>query len=435
MSTVRPLATILDDLRAYVRRYVVLSNDQADAITLWTAHTHTFAAFDCTAYMQVTSATAESGKSRLLEAEALVVAKPWMTGRVSAAALVRKIDADGPTLLLDESDAAFNGEKEYAEALRGILNTGYRRSGWSTLCIGQGSSLTFRDFSTFSPKMIAGIGKLPDTVVSRAIRIELRRRTKAEPVAKFRARDARVEAEPIRASLEAWANKRTIASLKAARPAMPDGLRDRAEDVAEPLFAIADLAGGEWPARARQAIVALMGSTPDQDINVDLLHDIAEVFDGLPFLKSRDLLAKLRELDDRPWADWKDGRPISARTVAGRLKAFGIVPLKNEHDDRGYFRDRFEDAWARYPRINLSNCRNPNENGPELAFSIRRDDEAFDRLKTQETPITTGLFDGSTDRKGGNGDSRGDDGLPPDFVPPDGISRAAWARYHTKRPN
>ena len=151
-------------------------------VTLWTAHTHAIEAFDCTAYVQVTSATAESGKTRLLEALDLVVAKPWMTGRVSPAALVRKIDADSPTLLLDESDAAFNGEQEYAEALRGILNTGYRRSGKSTLCIGQGTSLTFRDFSTFSPKMIAGIGRLPDTVASRAIRIELRRRTKTEPV-------------------------------------------------------------------------------------------------------------------------------------------------------------------------------------------------------------------------------------------------------------
>jgi hypothetical protein len=35
-----------------------------------------------------------------------LAARAWLTGRVSAAALVRKVDAERPTLLLDESDAA-----------------------------------------------------------------------------------------------------------------------------------------------------------------------------------------------------------------------------------------------------------------------------------------------------------------------------------------
>ena len=49
---------------------------------------------------------------------------------------MRKVAAECPTLLLDESDAASGGEKEYTEALRGQLNTGYRRSGKSTVCVG-----------------------------------------------------------------------------------------------------------------------------------------------------------------------------------------------------------------------------------------------------------------------------------------------------------
>ena len=429
-STAPNLGDILHDIRAYVRRYVVLSDDQAMAVTLWTAHTHVMAAADCTPYLQVTSATAEAGKTRLLEALDLIVAKAWLTGRTSAAALVRKVDADSPTLLLDESDAAFNGEKEYAEALRGLLNTGYRRSGKSTLCIGQGANLTFRDFSTFCPKVIAGIGKLPDTVVSRAIRIELRRRTKAEPVAKFRERDARLEADPIRAALMAWATNQTITNLKAARPSMPAGLRDRAEDVLEPLFALADLAGGDWPDQARRAAVALMGSTVDQDINIDLLHDIFTVFAATTttFIKSNDLVKKLVELDDRPWADWKHGKPITARAVADRLKPFGIVPTKNEQDDRGYYRARFEDAWTRYPPFKPSNRRNLNENGLEVAISNRRNGVGSDALKMQETPIKTALFDGSTVQEPG----RGENGLPADFVPPMGISREAWIRHHVK---
>jgi hypothetical protein len=78
---------------------------------------------------------------------------------VTAAVLARKIDKDRPTLLLDESDAAFKFDSDYSEALRGILNTGYRRSGATSLCVGKGADLAAKDFSTFCPKIIAGIGR------------------------------------------------------------------------------------------------------------------------------------------------------------------------------------------------------------------------------------------------------------------------------------
>src|SRR5262245_16071806 len=345
------LRDLLHDVSIFIRKYVVVSDEQQVVVTLFVTHTQTNEAADSTAYFQVTSVTAEAGKTRLLETLEPLVARPWLTGRTSAAALVRKVDAQHPTLLLDESDAAFNGEKEYAEALRGLLNTGYRRSGKCTLCVGQGASLTFRDFSTFCPKAIAGIGKLPDTVVSRAIRIELRRRTKDETVAKFRQRDAYAEADPLSCAIWSWANNGTvIATLKAMRPTMPKHLRDRAEDVLEPLVAIADLAGGDWPDRARRAAVALMGSTDEQDINVELLHDIAAVFVG-DFMSSHDLVDKLVTLEDRPWREFKKGKPISTHALASRLKAFGIVPLPDKHGARrGYYRSSFVDAWTRYPR-------------------------------------------------------------------------------------
>jgi hypothetical protein len=113
------LRDTLQDLRAFVRRFVVVTDDQAIALALWIAHTHVIDAFDCTPYLQITSATKRAGKTRLLEVLEPLVARPWLTQRVSAAALVRKIDKEHPTLLLDESDAAFKGEKDYAEALRG----------------------------------------------------------------------------------------------------------------------------------------------------------------------------------------------------------------------------------------------------------------------------------------------------------------------------
>src|SRR5262249_4481529 len=154
-------------------------------------------------YLHITSPLPECGKSRLLELLASLVARAWFTGRVSAAVLMRKIDAQHPVLLLDESDAAFGGGQRYAEGFRGIVNSGCPRSGVASCCVGQGTNLTFRDFSVFGPKAIAGIGRLPATVESRSIPIIMKRRTKAEHVQRWRRRDATVEATAIRERLVA----------------------------------------------------------------------------------------------------------------------------------------------------------------------------------------------------------------------------------------
>ena len=195
---------MLDDLFAFVRRFVSLSPSQARVVVLWIAHTHAIDAADATPYLAITSAEKQSGKTRLLEVGELLVAGAWLTGKVSAAVLIRKIDSEQPALLLDESDAAFAGEKEYAEALRGVLNTGHRRGGKASCCVGQGTKITFKDFSTFCPKAIAGIGNLPDTVADRSVPIRLKRAKRGEHVERFRRRDVEAEATGLRGRLEAW---------------------------------------------------------------------------------------------------------------------------------------------------------------------------------------------------------------------------------------
>ena len=148
LAPARDLACLLDDVARYIRRYVILSDAQARACTLWVMHCHAFAAAEATPYLNVTSAVKQCGKTRLLEVLEAIVPAPWLTGRVSAAVLTRKVDGETPTLLLDESDAAFRHRSEYGEALRSILNSGYRRSGVSSLCVAQGAGLTYRDFSS-----------------------------------------------------------------------------------------------------------------------------------------------------------------------------------------------------------------------------------------------------------------------------------------------
>ena len=322
----RGLAGLLDDVTRYIRRYVVLSDCQAVACTLWVAHCHAFAVAEATPYLNITSAVKQSGKTRLLEVLEPIVPVPWLTGRVSAAVLTRKVDAETPTLLLDESDAAFSHRSEYAEALRAMLNSGYRRSGISSLCVGQGAGFTYRDFSTFCPKAIAGIGALPETVRDRSIRIALKRRAPGERLARFRLRHAPRVGGPLWAQLDAW-RVLACAALRDAEPETPSALGDRAADVWEPLLAIADMAGGGWPRRARGAATALSAqvSVDDDAVSIRLLQDIRQVFTD-ERLGSADLVHRLTRLEDRPWADWRSGCSISQARVATLLRPFGIYP-------------------------------------------------------------------------------------------------------------
>ena len=356
------LAPLLDDVQRYIHRYVVLSTPQAIATTLWVAHCHAFAVAEATPYLNVTSAVKQSGKTRLLEVLEPLVPAAWLTGRVSAAVLTRKVDGETPTLLLDESDAAFKHDSEYSEALRSILNSGYRRSGISSLCVGQGTSIGYRDFSTFCPKAIAGIGALPDTVTDRSIRIALKRRMPDECVERFRQRDARRVGKPLGAQLHAWKGA-AIEALRDAEPALPSALSDRAADVWEPLIAIADLAGGDWPTRARRAATGLSGAeVGDDTVAIRLLEDVGQVLTD-DTIASAELVRRLVTLEDRPWADWTGGRPITQARVAGLLRPFGIHPMKLRFGERtanGYTKRMFVDPWSRYLPRNVEQRNNTN---------------------------------------------------------------------------
>jgi hypothetical protein len=356
---------LLRRLAAYVRRYVVLTDEQADLVALWIVHTHALDAAHTTPYLEVVSAEKRSGKTRLLEVLSTVAAKSWFTGRVTAAVLVRKVADLEPTLLLDESDAAFKGDKEYSEALRGILNSGFRRGGVASLCVGQGANLAYKDFAVFSPKVIAGIGKLPDTISDRAIKVELRRRARSEPVERFRLRKVEPEAEMLKAEAAAWAGA-YVERLAELEPPLPEELDDRAQEICEPLLAVAEVAGGECPERARRAVIALAGASAREDsesLGIRLLRDIRSVFeekqaDRLP---TGELLESLHAAEEAPWGSLR-GEPLGARGFARMLKPYGITPGKlreGDHTFRGYRRADFEDAWNRYAPTHPEEAEHP----------------------------------------------------------------------------
>jgi Protein of unknown function (DUF3631) len=359
------LAGLLDDVRdAYCRYIGFASQAQSVALTLWTAHTHAIEAADCTPYIRVYSAEKESGKTRTEEVAFHLVRGGVRASSVSASALFRMIDAYHPTLLVDEVDAIFAPKSEQEE-LRSILNAGYERGNPVYRSVAVGKQWDASAYDAFSPKMLAGIenGRLPDTLVSRSIPIGLQRKRKGEPsVAKFRKRMDPPRLHALREALAAWATEDVVKSLAAAFPDPVPGLTDRQDDIWEPLLAVADAAGGDWPALARAAATELHAADPENEsYGVLLLGDIRELVQDDEAISTFDLATRLVKEGDRgPWADWwgkfvesdSDASKKSVGHQIGRkLKPYGIKAKQVKvHGDnvRGFPAGAFTDAFDRY---------------------------------------------------------------------------------------
>jgi Protein of unknown function (DUF3631) len=343
----------LDDVCAFIRRFVVVSPEATDFLALWTAHTWAFEAAVTTAYPRVTSPERESGKTRLLEVLTLLVRRGWLEINTTAAVVFRGIDSEAPTLLLDEID-----QMPFADRrdLLAVLNAGYKIGAKVRRNVGD-RDMVLRTFDVFCPKVCSGLddGKLPDTLVSRSVLVRLERRRADEPIQRFRHRIVEPEADKLRDRLETWADA-NVPTLVDAEPELPDELGDRQQEIWEPLLAIADLAGGDWPERARRAAVALakVKGTADESRGIKLLEDIRRVFadkDDPERLFGLDLVEALNAIEESGWGGWNDGAGMRTRDLARELARYPISPQKlriGEHTRHGFYRRQFEDAWVRY---------------------------------------------------------------------------------------
>ena len=348
-------AQLLEDLVEAIKGYVVLTVMQAYAAALWIVFSHAHDGFDVSPRLVAKSPQKRSGKSTLFNILFRLVAKPKLLSGITASALLRVIEIFSPTMLVDEIDAVMSGDKEVAQALRGLLNAGFNRAGAKLIMsVPTREGYEPREFSCWAPVALAGIGKLPDTVRDRSIELEMKRKLPSERVKKLRRRDG-AELHELARKLVRWAED-NLAALRTAVPAMPEGLNDRAADAWEPLVAIADRAGGAWPARARAAALSLSGEGKDDD-NIDalLLADVRAVFvaKGGDRIAGKDLIAALNALEDRPWSEWSRGRPMSQSQMSRRIGEYGIVSGAirtgfGAETARGYYFRKFEDAFARY---------------------------------------------------------------------------------------
>ncbi len=346
---------LLNELRNFIRRFCVFPDEQAlTAVTLWAAHAHMIENFYTTPRLALLSPDPQSGKTRVLEVLDLLVPESMFSLNASPAAIFRCLDQGQITLLFDEVDSIWSGKgrDDNHEDLRSLLNAGYKRGATIPRCVGPKHEV--KHFTVYCAVALAGIGELPDTIMSRSIVIKMRRRAPDEVIEQFRIRTEVPVGNRLRQRIANWA---ACVGTNTDWPEMPESVVDRNAELWEPLLIVADAAGGAWPETARTACTALIKSAEDRRVSlgIRLLGDLRTIFKKARALSSAYILDALTSAhmgldDDAPWADLR-GNPINARKLASLLKPYGIKSKKVSVDGsklQGYQREDLWDTWQRY---------------------------------------------------------------------------------------
>lgn len=359
-------AELLDRCLAFVKRFVVLPSDEISAaVILWAAHTHLMSAWETTPRLAFLSAEPGSGKSLAMRLTALLCPLALEASSATTSSLIRALEdpAGRPTYFIDEIDTKYGPKAKGDEQFRNLINQGHGVDGFTMR-----NGPTKDDWSpvrinTFAAIAMAGIGNiLPATILTRSIVVKMRKRLAGEKTEPYRRRIHKAFGEALCSELAAWAEQvREKAAVH--WPTIPDCIADRDEDVWGPLITVADLAGGQWPALAREAAIETVQSAKSNikpSLGVQLLGDIQRCFGCKDLLSTVELLDELLSDEEAPWGDLEYHKKLDARRLAKMLDEYNIKPGpirlngSNGPQLRGYKRDDFQDAWARHLSASVS---------------------------------------------------------------------------------
>lgn len=352
------LASLLDEIYGVVRSHVILDEHDAVAATLWIAHSHMTGAANVSPLAIINAPERACAKTLFQSVLGKFVRRPLHASNATMSAMFRAVQTWHVTLMIDEADTFFRDNKD----LHGMVNAGYQKDGYVLRSEQVGDTFEPKAFSVYGAKSIAGIGlerHLPDATLSRGIHFNMRRKLSHEKVKRLRDLDdalvARLNSQLVRAAED------NICDVRDARPMLPSELSDRAQDNWEPLLAIAEVAGGEWPLRASKAAIRMGTEGEDQGSpGNDLLADVMEILATwkAPTIKTVDLIKRLTDDPDAGWDTYNRGKPLTPRQLARLLSSYGIRPKTvrqpkdplnpNGSTPKGYEIAEFNEVFARY---------------------------------------------------------------------------------------
>ena len=243
-------ARLIDELETFFGDRAHLPQGAAQVLSYFALNTWTFKLFDTVPYLLLESAVPGCGKSTVIRLLEAISCRSRKASSLSEAVMFRLIDAEAPTLLIDEAET-IDGRSERAEALRAIAHEGYKHGGQVPRC--QGDDHEVRWFDVYCPKTFAAIGGLTGALLDRCLVIHMDKAPRGSIRKSTRHRAVRRDGRHLVAQLEAYAVQASDA-LRRLYETEPDcgywpSITDREAELWGPLLIHARLAGPDAEAK------------------------------------------------------------------------------------------------------------------------------------------------------------------------------------------
>ena len=346
---------LLADLDGWIKAHLHLGSHAVRAVALWAVATWFVSELYFAPPLVVQSPTKRAGKTLLLDLLRWIVRRGYLTsgGGVTPAVLFRLNEAWRPTILMDEAERL--GGAGADRDLVGFLNNGYRKGGFIARCVEPHWEVV--EFDAFGFRALAAIGSLWDTIEDRSVIIRLQRKPRGVAVRRFSARKVEREGRELARRLARFALDQADAVARAEEDTpRPKALDDRACDSWAPLFAVAAVAGGEWPEHALEAALQLSAASRDEGRSEQMIHDLRTIFEeqaNPEVIQSGDLTDRLNAIETSPWGDYRKGHGITTHKLAALLRPFEVRPDQRRTSAgskvRGWWYKDLEPLFTRYP--------------------------------------------------------------------------------------
>lgn len=342
--------SLFSDITNVFKKYIDLLEGNAEAITLWTVFTYLHHRFHISPILTINSPVRGCGKTQLLTVLSELVNRPMPTSSTTAASIYHSIDDHHPTLLIDEGDT-FIRRNGGVNDLRGILNSGHNRS-LAYVHRFNNKQRKVETISTWTPKAIALIGRLPTTVEDRSIIIRMHKRDPETKLERLNLSKLQDECRTLKQKILRWTldyehciNTEMINNL--------GFLSDRAEDNWRPLLEIARVAGNSWLDKATQSarLISNRHMEDEEDIGILLLTDLEKIYRdrNVDKMSSSEIATLLNDIEYRSWSKF------SKYQISRILGKYGVSSKNIRYGEkvlRGYQKTDLIPLWKRYIATN-----------------------------------------------------------------------------------
>jgi hypothetical protein len=403
MNTINPgPQTLIAQVISYYERYLSASPEQLDLLALWTLHTYCVQGASFSPALHITSRHKQSGKTLCLRLLDELCYDPWLHTSPSPALVTRQTQGRDPgnpfvgTLLLDDC--------RIGTRLLGVLAASFHWEG-TQIVLGKDhrGDPDFDRRKTFFPKAIVTRDPLPESLKETSIPLALEPKAPGSPCRRYQYSDEASEVcQTLQQSLKQWGRENfdRVVQMSSSYEAsqFPSEFSFRQQDCAEPLLQVAEIIGGQWPARARHALANAFALNAFDDFysSRQLLCDLRDAFaarSNPEWISTAELLEFLHTMDDRTWDDWNKGKPMSPKDLAALLQPFGIRPHNHRTGPKtvpkGYKLEHLEPNWTRHlPPQTWSTAPRPEVSVDMLAQRFRAT-VAADSQNNQNPPTST----------------------------------------------